>query len=82
MPIGIMLGLGTFVMYWSGRAEEHHLGSGFWYLFDLLLPLVKLDENHYKLQMSPRVTYYFYFHRLMGYVLGTFLIAGIQHLAK
>jgi len=82
IPIAVMLGAGTCVIYFSGQAAAHHLGFGFWYSFDLLLPLVRLNESHYTLRMTPAVTRYFYFHRIMGYVLGTFLIAGIQHLAK
>ncbi len=50
--------------------------------FDLLLPLVKLNENNYKIPISGWQLYYFYFHKLIGYVLGLIIIAGISGIIK
>ena len=82
IPIGALLLAGMAVLKRSGEAENHKLGSGFWFSFDLLLPLVKLREDHYHVPLKPSVQQYFYFHRIMGYVLATFLAGALQHLAK
>ena len=49
----------------------------------MLLPIIRLREKHYKeidLQGWPRQ--YFYVHKIMGYVLASFLIAGLVGLTK
>ncbi len=48
----------------------------------MLLPIVKLDENHYTVPMSGWQRYYFYLHKLIGYVLGLFIVAGISGITK
>jgi hypothetical protein len=48
----------------------------------MLLPIVKLNEQHYKIDLQGWVRYYFYFHKLMGYVLGSFIVAGLSGLTK
>jgi hypothetical protein len=52
------------------------------YSFDLLLPIIQLYEPHYKVVLHGVAKYYFAFHKLMGYVLASFLIAGLAGLTK
>ncbi len=51
---------------------------------DLLLPVVKLNDCHYKiLPMLPYwARYYFYIHELLGYILGYFVVAGLSGITK
>jgi len=57
-----------------------------WASFDQLLPINSLNNTHEKLTtMSslPRFTiYYFYFHKLVGWLLGSFLVAGLAGLTQ
>jgi hypothetical protein len=55
---------------------------GLSYSFDLLLPIIRLREKHYQIDLKHFVRYYFYFHKIMGYLLASFLIAGIAGLTK
>jgi hypothetical protein len=55
---------------------------GLSYSFDLLLPIIRLREKHYQVNLNGWVRYYFYFHKIMGYVLASFLIAGVSGLTK
>ena len=55
---------------------------GLVYSFDLLLPLIKLREQHYKIELAGWARYYFYLHKLMGYILASFLIASLSGLTK
>jgi len=51
--------------------------------FDLLLPIVKLNECHYKIfSKLGNWRYYFYFHELLGYSLGSFVVAGLSGITK
>ena len=82
VPIVAFLVLGMIVVRLSGEATKYALGSGFWFSFDLLLPLVRLRELHYTIDLRSGVRHYFYIHKLMGYVLASFVVAGLGHLAK
>ena len=52
------------------------------YSFDMLLPIVRLREEHYKTDLHGFARYYFYGHKILGYVLASFLIAGISGVTK
>lgn len=68
----------------EGRKISRHYNIvyGTAYSFDLLLPIIRLREKHYQIDLHGWVRYYFYVHRIMGYVLVSFLIAGISGLTK
>jgi hypothetical protein len=59
-----------------------YLAALTFYSFDLLLPIIRLYEPHYKVVLEGIAKYYFAFHQLMGYVLASFLIAGLAGLTK
>jgi hypothetical protein len=48
----------------------------------MLLPIIQLRKMHYDIDLSGWARYYFYFHKIMGYVLGSFLIVGVSGLVK
>jgi len=50
----------------------------------MLLPIIKLNKKHDDIvQHLPwGVRYYFYFHQIVGYVLASFLVAGLAGLTK
>ena len=69
----------------TGKHEvkaENQARVGFWYSLDLLLPIIQLRPKHYEIDLQGSVRYYFYFHQIMGYVLASFLIAGLSGLTK
>jgi hypothetical protein len=69
---------------WWGYPPHGRLGLiyGLFYSFDLLLPIIRLRDKHYQTDLNGWVRYYFYFHKIMGYLLASFLIAGIAGLTK
>ena len=77
---------GTLLLWLSGqggRVSRHYsLPYGIFYSFDFLLPIIRLREKHYQIDLRGWIRYYFYVHRIMGYVLASFLIAGISGLVK
>jgi len=77
--IGFVLA-GVIVLRLSGEGPRNHMPYGLIYSFDMLLPLVKLRESDYDIKLKGWPVYYFYIHKLMGFVLGSVLLAGLSGL--
>jgi hypothetical protein len=80
--VALFVCLGALVLKVSNQGEKHRMPYGVAYSFDILLPIVKLRDLHYKIDLEGWARYYFYFHKIMGYVLASFLIAGISGITK
>jgi hypothetical protein len=80
--IGFLVLVGTVVIQKSGETQRLDLGSGIAFSFDRLIPLIKLEEEHYKVKLIPSVRNYFYFHQIMGYILGSFVVAWVSGILK
>ena len=86
-PLGWVFGLtvvGTAILYLTGVPKEPS-GSPvtpWFFSFDLLLPIIQLYEPHYEVVLHGCAKYYFAFHKLMGYLLASFLVAGLAGLTK
>jgi hypothetical protein len=52
------------------------------YSLDQLLPIVELSKHHDDVHLKVGAKYYFYFHKIMGFVLASFLVAGLAGLTK
>ncbi len=74
--------IGAFVFRKSPEAVSNGYKYGIAYSLDMLLPIIKLRDIHYDIDLKRWRRYYFYFHKLMGYVLASFLIAGLSGLTK
>jgi hypothetical protein len=74
--------LGALVLRVSGEGTRNHMPIGLSYSFDMLLPVVRLRDAHYQIDLQGRPRYYFYCHKLMGWVLASFLVAGLSGLTK
>lgn len=74
--------LGVSVLRCSGEGERNHLPYGIAFSIDMLLPIIRLREKHYEIDITGWARYYFYLHKMMGYVLASFLIAGLTGLTK
>jgi hypothetical protein len=74
--------LGAVVLRVSGEGPKNGMPFGLAYSFDMLLPVVRLREKHYSIDLTGPARYYFYVHRIMGWVLASFLVAGLSGLTK
>jgi cytoskeletal protein CcmA (bactofilin family) len=52
------------------------------YSADMLLPIIELNKAHEAIVVCGWQLGYFYFHKVMGFVLASFLVAGLSGLAK
>ena len=83
MPVIFFLIVGIAVMRFSGQDVGNNLPR--WaiaYTFDMLLPVVRLRDSHYEINLKGWAEYYFYLHKIMGYVLASVLIAAVAGLTK
>ena len=56
---------------------------GFWYSLDMLLPVIRLREDHYKVDLKNKwIRRYFYVHKIVGYLLIFFVFAGLADLTQ
>ena len=78
----ILCGLGMLTLHLSGQKAVRGMECwGLWYSLDMLLPIIELDTN-YDIAPEGWVKVYFYLHKIFGYVLALFLIAGLSGLTK
>jgi hypothetical protein len=78
----VLVMLGAIVLRISGEGPKHGLPIGLSYSFDMLLPVIKLRDAHYEIDLVGWPRYYFYVHKIAGFVLASFLVAGISGLTK
>ena len=79
----LLAGVGAGFLYLKKETDYDNKRLGFWYSFDMLLPIIKLRELHYEVDLETRwVRIYFYFHKIVGYVLIFFVIAGLTGLTE
>ena len=76
------VGFGMFVLKISGEGKRNNMPYGLSFSLDHLLPIVTLRKYHFDVTLNGWPRYYFYFHKLMGYVLASFLIAGMAGLTQ
>lgn len=80
--VGGLVLLGATVLRLSGEGRRHEMPWGFAYSLDLLMPAIRLRKYHHDIELDGWARYYFYAHKMAGYVLASFLIAGIAGLTQ
>jgi hypothetical protein len=82
--VAALVAAGTAVLYLAG-VPSALAGSGaavVAYSLDMLLPIVELEKSFAEIALHGFAKYYFYFQKLMGWVLASFLIAGLSGITK
>jgi uncharacterized protein YjbI with pentapeptide repeats len=80
--VGFFILLGALVIRINKEGRARNLPWCLSYSLDMILPIIRLDERHYEIELDGFAKYYFYFHILMGYLLASFVIAAISGLTK
>ena len=73
---------GAIVHRTSSVGRESDPAESVFFSLDWLTPIVKLDEAHYQDPIPGWRRYYFGAHILMGYVLVSFILAGVSGLTE
>ena len=74
--------LGVGFLRWSGYDKNHGIPLGHWYSLDMLLPIIRLRERHYEIDLRQPARGYFYIHKIIGYLLAFVIVAGLSGLIK
>ena len=84
VPVLVFLLVGVAVLYFTGEGRRLHMPYGVSYSIDMLLPVIKLNKAHDEVirRLIPSVRWYFYCHQIVGYILASFLVAGLAGLTK
>jgi hypothetical protein len=72
--------LGAVVFTRTKESRENQMPLGLTYSFDMLLPLIKLRDCHYDIDIRGGARYYFYAHKIIGWILGSFILAALAGL--
>ena len=78
----VLIACGMWVLKLQGQGLAHNMPYGFSYTLDMLLPLIRLNEVHYTIQLSGFAKYYFYFLKIAGYFLVSLLIYGVSEIVR
>jgi hypothetical protein len=76
----IFIFVGSLVLRISGEGRRNGIPYGITYSFDLFLPVAELSKKHYDIELKGWARYYFYVHKLSGYVLAFFILAALADL--
>jgi hypothetical protein len=74
--------VGALVLRLSGEGKRLNMPDGLVYSIDMLLPIIKLREANYHIELQHWARYYFYLHKIMGFILASFLLAGLSGLTR
>ena len=55
---------------------------GFWFSLDMLLPVIRLREKHYEVELDGWIQYYFFVQQMLGYLLMFFVISGLTGITE
>lgn len=81
--IGALTVSGMAALYWSSEGPSDATWSfRFFYTLDMILPIVELDKAYDGVVLTGWIQIYFYFLKIMGFVLGSFIVAGLSGLTK
>ena len=83
--LAVVVGMDVLVLngiLWPNQIGVKGIPEEFAYSLDILLPGVQLAKHHFDIVLDGWIKYYFYVHRLIGVILGFFLIAGVSGLTK
>lgn len=73
---------GAIIFRRTDEARSKGIRFGLAFSFDIFLPVVKLRDLHYEIDFTGPTRYYFYFHKLCGWILGSFVLAALSGLTK
>ena len=74
--------LGTFIFGTTQISATYNIADRIFYSLDMLLPIIELSKSYNEIILSGFPKYYFYFHKIMGYILAIYIGAGLSGITK
>jgi hypothetical protein len=81
--VGALTIIGIFIIgtVETGEMRSASIVNKFGFSLHMVLPIIRLNDL-YKLDFGGWQLYYFYFHKIMGFMLGSFVVAGLSGITK
>lgn len=73
---GLFILLGQQIFSRTREAREHHMPIGLAYSIEMFIPGLALRGIHSQIDLKGWQRYYFYVHKFMGWILGSFVVAS------
>ena len=73
--------MGVVVLRCSGQEPKGWMHQ-IVYSIDMLLPIIELHKPYHEKPLDGWPQWYFYVHKIAGYLLASFLVAGLAGLTK
>lgn len=80
--IGFFIIIGWIIICRSGTKNAKKKIWSLIYSIDILLPIIELDKENDTIKLQGFSKYYFYVHKILGYVFTFYLIAGLSGLIQ
>jgi uncharacterized protein YjbI with pentapeptide repeats len=82
--VAVLTIAGSLVLLSTSIPEEngYSLGKTIAFSLDTLLPIIEFEKAFSEVVVQGLQAYYFYFHKLLGFVLGGFIVAGLSGITK
>lgn len=74
--------LGVLVLKLTGQGERNQMPVGLFFSFSELIPLVSLDKKFDDVALTGFARWYFYAHKIIGYVIALFIAAALSGLSN
>jgi hypothetical protein len=72
--------IGQQIFCRTKEAEAHHMPYGLAYSVEMFIPALSLRRVHQDIDLKGWQRYYFYFHKIMGWLLGSLVVASFAGL--
>lgn len=80
--VALFVGIGMLVLRLTGQGKKHGIPFGLFYSLSQLVPLVTLDKRFDDIELTGSARYYFYLHKIVGWVIVGFLTAALTSLSS
>ncbi len=70
------------VLRLTGEGKKHNMPIGLFYSLSQLIPLVSLDNKFGDIELTGVARWYFYLHKIVGYVIAGFIGAAVTGLSN
>jgi hypothetical protein len=80
--VALFVLIGMVVLRLTGEGKKHGMPIGLFYSLSQLVPLVSLDKRFDDIELTGAARYYFYLHKIVGWVIVGFLTAALTSLSS
>ena len=74
--------IGMLVLRATGQGKKNNMPIGLFFSFSQFIPLVSLDSRFDSVELTGLARWYFYMHKIVGYIIALFIAAALSGLSN